>query len=282
MKFEIYDLACFLLAANGVDKHKGKTMKHFALFAVLAAALAANAQTNAISDAAAAAQTTPEPPIRLAVYGGGGAPGHYLFPALLKKVPDIEVEVLDGQRIRDGALDAFDLVLLPGGSGKGQGDSMGPDGVAKLKEFVASGKGYIGICAGAYVPMQQGFMNAKTKDPRWRRGKAMLDIEFSEAGLKIFGEKYKGIQTIKYANGPIMDVNISTNLPPVEVLAWFRTEVAEQGTPKGIQVNSPAIVLTTYGKGTMLVISPHPEQTPGLQGLMVEMIRWVGGKSRED
>ena len=244
-----------------------------------AAALAANAQTNATLTAAPA-NTTGEPSIRLAVYGDKGAPGHVHFPALLKKVPDIQVEVINGQQIRDGILDKFDLILLPGGSGKGQGDSMEPEGVAKLKEFVASGKGYIGICAGAYVPMQQGFMNAKTKDPRWRRGKAMLDIEFTEAGLKIFGEKYKGIQTIKYANGPIMDVNISTNLPPVEVLAWFRTEVANPGTPEGIQVNSPAIVLTTYGKGTMLVISPHPEQTPKLQGLMVEMIRWVGRKSR--
>jgi glutamine amidotransferase-like uncharacterized protein len=248
---------------------------------ILLAALAANAQSNITSKAASAAQPTPEPAIRMAVYGDKGAPGHFHFPALLKNVPDIQVEVINGQQIREGILDKFDLILLPGGSGKGQGDSMGPEGVAKLKEFVASGKGYIGICAGAYVPMQQGFMNAKTKDPRWRRGKAMLDIEFSEAGLKIFGEKYKGIQTIKYANGPIMDVNISTNLPPVEVLAWFRTEVAEQGTPKGIQVNSPAIVLTTYGKGKMFVVSPHPEQTPDLRGLVEAMVRFVVKKDKE-
>ena len=248
---------------------------------VLALALTANAQSNITSKAGAADQTKPEPTIRMAVYGDKGAPGHYHFPALLKNVPDIQVEVIKGQQIREGILDKFDLILLPGGSGRDQGNSMGPEGVEKLKEFVASGKGYIGICAGAYVPMQQEFMNAKTKDPRWRRGKGMLDIEFSEAGLKIFGEQYKGIQTIKYANGPIMDVNISSNLPPVEVLAWFRSEVAAEGTPKGIQSNSPAIVLTTYGKGKMLVVSPHPEQTPALKGLIEKMVRFVAKKSEE-
>ena len=41
---------------------------------------------------------------------------------------------------------------------------------------------------------------------------------------------------------------------------------------------TPAIVMTTYGKGTMLVISPHPESTPALHGLMVEMIRFVARK----
>ena len=99
------------------------------------------------------------------------------------------------------------------------------------------------------------------------------------SGLKLFGEKYKGLQDIRYANGPVMDVNISSNLPPVEVLAWFRTEIANPGTPAGIQVNSPAIVMTTYGKGTMLVISPHPETTPALRELMVEMIRFVARRA---
>ena len=242
--------------------------------------LAATVTANAQSSAPSTASSTNQPVYRVALYGDKGA-APQSFPPLLKDVPDIKFKVINGQQIREGILDNFDMILLPGGTGKGQGDSMGPEGVQKLKDFIASGKGYIGICAGAYVPMQQGFMNAKTKDPRWRRGKTTLQIEFSETGLKLFGEKYKGLQDIRYANGPVMDVNISSNLPPVEVLAWFRTEIANPGTPAGIQVNSPAIVMTTYGKGTMLVISPHPETTPALRGLMVEMIRFVAQKGRD-
>ena len=219
--------------------------------------------------------------IRLAVYGDEGAGGWKRFPPLVENDPTIEMEVLSGQQIRDGALDKFDLLIQPGGSGKGQAKSMGEDGVKKVKEFVASGKGYIGICAGAYFPIQQGFLNAQTKDPRWQRGVEFLKIEFSEPGLKLFGDKYKGLQEIKYGNGPVMNVNVYPDRPQVEVLAWYRTETAKNGSPEGIQINSPAILLTTYGKGTMLILSPHPEQTPELHGLMMEMIRFVAQKSKD-
>ena len=141
-----------------------------------------------------------QPKIRLAVYGDNGAGGWKRFPPLVENDPTIEMEVLNGQQIRDGALDKFDLIILPGGSGKGQGASMGPEGVEKVKQFVASGKGFIGICAGAYFPIQQDFLNAQTKDPRWQRGITHLKIEFSELGLKTFGDKYKGLQEILYGD----------------------------------------------------------------------------------
>ncbi|MBR6435203.1 MAG: hypothetical protein IKS45_01720, partial [Thermoguttaceae bacterium] len=70
-----------------------------------------------------------QPKIRLAVYGDDGAGGWKRFPPLVENDPTIEMEVLNGQQIRDGALDKFDLIILPGGSGKAQGASMGPDGV---------------------------------------------------------------------------------------------------------------------------------------------------------
>ncbi|MBR5161857.1 MAG: hypothetical protein IKW80_09545, partial [Thermoguttaceae bacterium] len=45
-----------------------------------------------------------EPSIRVAIYGDSGADGCKLFLPLLKDVPDIQMEVLNGQQIRDGAL----------------------------------------------------------------------------------------------------------------------------------------------------------------------------------
>ena len=66
---------------------------------------------------------------------------------------------------------------------------MQPAGVAKLKAFVKSGKGYIGFCAGAYFPIDQRFMdNAQIKTRNWQRGLAFLKIEPTDLGVKIFGE----------------------------------------------------------------------------------------------
>ena len=216
-----------------------------------------------------------EPAIRVAIYGDSGADGYKLFLPLLNDVSDIQMEVLNGQQIRDGALDKFDLIILPGGSGSGQTKSLGNDGVKKVKRFIESGKGLIAVGAGAYFTLQQDFINARTKDPRWQRGVTNLKIEFSELGLKIVGDKFKGEQEVSYCSGPVMDVNYSIIRPNVEVLAWFRTETALNGTPKGIQVNSPAILLTTYGKGTVVLISPRIEQTPSMKDVVINLIRHV-------
>ena len=201
--------------------------------------------------------------IRVAIYQDKGvakkAPP--LLAEILAKDPAFETQLVNGQDIRDGILEQFDLFLLPGGSGLGEAASMQPEGVEKVKEFVCSGKGYLGICAGAYFPMQQGFMNAKTKSPKWVRGQAMLEVELTEAGVEIFGEEFKEKQLIRYHNGPIININVDPNGPNVEVLSWFRTETSKGDAPVGIQVNSPAMVKTTYGKGHIITFSPHPESS---------------------
>lgn len=202
-------------------------------------------------------------PIRVAIYQDKGvarkAPP--LLMEILSEDPAFEAKCVSGQDIRDGILEQFDLILLPGGSGRGEAASMQPEGVEKVKEFVRSGKGYLGICAGAYFPIQQGFMNAETKSPKWVRGQAMLEIELTEAGLEVFGEEFKGTQIVRYHNGPIIHVNVDPNGPEVEVLSWFRTETSKGDAPVGIQVNSPAMVRTTYGDGHIVTFSPHPESS---------------------
>ncbi len=213
--------------------------------------------------------------IRLAVYGDAGAEGFKLFLPMFKGVPDIQMEVLNGQQVRDGALDKFDLLILPGGSGSGQAKSLDKIGIQKVKQFIASGKGCISIGAGAYFTLQQEFINAKTKDQRWDRGVTTLKMEFSELGLKIVGAQFKGLQNVQYSSGPVMKVNGDIAKPNAEVLAWYRSEIALNGTPKGIQVNSPAILLTTYGKGTVVIVSPRLDQTPAMTEVLLKLFRHV-------
>jgi hypothetical protein len=67
-------------------------------------------------------------------------------------------------------------------------------------------------------------------------------------------------------------------LDDFEPLTFFRTEVAENGSPPGIMVDSPAMVRGMCGKGRVLVSSPHPEQTAGLESFAERAVRWVTGK----
>lgn len=214
----------------------------------------------------------------VAVYcdkGTGGLEAAEIFSSILKDEPSFQVKPIMGDQVRGVYLDQFDIIVMPGGSGLGEAKSLQPVGVEAVKRFVYSGKGYLGICAGAYFPIQQNFIDAETKSPLWRRGKATLDIELTDLGKQILGDQFGNKVSIYYNNGPVMNVNLFKDRDDCQVLAWFRSETAKNGTPKGIQINSPAMLLAKYGKGTILTSSPHPEKTDGLQKMVVNQLKYL-------
>jgi hypothetical protein len=114
-----------------------------------------------------------------------------------------------------------------------------------------------------------GILNAKTVSSKWRRGQGEVKIE-GEA----FGEKLTD-RGVRYANGPIIKADVRKDLPAFETLVSFRTELAENDTPVGVMVNAPAMVRSSCGLGRVFTSSPHPEQTAGLEDLVVQAVRWT-------
>ena len=45
-------------------------------------------------------------------------------------------------------------------------------------------------------------------------------------------------------------------------------------------VNSPAMVQGRFGQGRVLISSPHPEQTPGLEIAVEHAVRWLGTRKK--
>lgn len=218
-----------------------------------------------------------ERPIRVAVYDdkGVGKGSAKLIYKRIQDNPEFVYRVVNGEDIRNDVLNGFDIVVLPGGSGRGEAKSMGEDGVEKVKQFVQSGRGYMGICAGAYFPIQQHFVNIERRSTIWVRGGAKLDIELTELGRKVFGEEFSGLLKCSYHNGPVVNINVDPNGTKVDVLAWFRSETAVGDSTPGIQVNSPAMVFTTYGKGPIITISPHPEGTKELHSFVPSALKYI-------
>ena len=58
------------------------------------------------------------------------------------------VEAVSGNEIKSGALDDFDILVCPGGSGS-PFDDLGMNGINRIRDFIENGGGYFGICAGA-------------------------------------------------------------------------------------------------------------------------------------
>jgi len=196
--------------------------------------------------------------IRVALFDDRGSAGKGV-PSVseqLAKAGDIEVATLDGGGIRAG-LSGYDVVA---------------------RRFVEAGGGYVGICAGAYLACD-GFswgikiLDAKTPSPKWERGHADLKIETTGAGQSLLGLPRESV--VLYHNGPVLVPAHNPAIPDFEPLVFFRSEISKSDDQAGLQINTPAIARGTFGAGRVLVSSPHPEQTPGMEGWIVRAVRSV-------
>jgi hypothetical protein len=213
--------------------------------------------------------------------GGTGGQGGAAVERILAGA-GMRVVRVGPEEIAAGSLTNFDVAVFPGGSGSKQAAAIGAPGREQVRQFVERGGGFVGICAGAYL-CTSGFewglklFDAKTISPKWQRGAGMLQMELTPAGRDIFGDRPM-LLDVRYQNGPVITRAEIEAVPDYEVLAFFRTEVAQNGAPAGVMLDSPAIAGGNFGQGRVLFVSPHPEQTPGLEDLVHRGAQWAAGK----
>lgn len=217
-------------------------------------------------------------PLRVAVYRGpgGGERGVENVTARAAQLPGASVTRFSAAEFGTRDLGEFDVVVFAGGRGGEQARELGPEGRAAVQRFVQEGGGYVGICAGAFLALagyegRLGLVDARTVSPRWRRGQGYVELELSPEGRSVLGG-IEGRFSVRYANGPVIEPLGRDDLPDYRVLAYFRTELAENDTPAGVMVNSPAVVESTYGRGRVILLSPHSEDTPGLEHLLPRVL----------
>lgn len=251
----------------------------------------------AIGSGAVFAQDAAPKLCRAAVYNDSGASPTCANASLeiLNATPNFEAENISAEEIRQGKLREFDVVLFPGGTGSGEAKALGDDGWRELRAFLQDGGGYLGTCAGAYMALVNesrstgSLIDAELQEGEWERGEAVLEIELTPEGKRVvdeFFEKddyfadadFSGRLNCAYQNGPIVHPAPSDKLAPYTILAYFRTEIAENDAPVGVQVDSPAIAVGEYGAGRVVICSPHPELTPNLNGFVPALVRYAAGR----
>ncbi|MFP6739282.1 MAG: BPL-N domain-containing protein [Planctomycetota bacterium] len=239
--------------------------------------------------AAAAARGIPPGELVLAaLYDGGGTGGNGVANVTRQLHPLSKVVLcnIGPSDIADGVLGQFDVSIFPGGSGSGIARAIGKEGRVHVQQFVRGGGGYLGICAGGYLAAANyqwslGIVDARTiTGKHWLRGRGKVKIELTEEGRRVFGD-FKLPLDVTFANGPIVSPAGLDQLPDFEPLAIYRTEHAENGSPAGLQVGTPAIVAGRCGSGRVISISPHPEATAGLEFFIPRAVEWVADRSPE-
>ncbi len=230
--------------------------------------------------AATPASASKSEPLSVAIYEGPGVGGK--GPQLIQKIltdRKQNTEIVSPDDVREGKLKKFDVVIFPGGSGSAESKGLGEEGLQQVRDFVRSGGGYVGVCAGAYLGTSRyewglKVIDAQTVDSKhWKRGSGMVQIELTDTGRQVLGNR-TGPFEIRYANGPLLGPFNDDALPDYEVLAYFRSELAENGAPTGVMVNTPAIISAPYNEGRVLLISPHAEGIDGLEFIIDNAVRW--------
>lgn len=240
-----------------------------------------------ICSAADAPATRPatRPTLRVAVYDDAGTTkkGVEAVEHCLTPETGYACKRVTAEQIRSGVLDRFDVLVQPGGTGGGQAKALAPEGRAKIKQFVDGGGGYLGICAGAYLASSDyewslHILNAKVVDrAHWARGIGTVQLKLSTEGCDRLAVAKEMIDC-HYHQGPLLAPDSKPDLPKYEPLATFASEIAQKGAPSGVMVGTTAAAASTFGKGRVIAISPHPEQTPGLEGMVRKAVDWVAAK----
>jgi putative intracellular protease/amidase len=198
---------------------------------------------------------------------------------------DVIAVAIGPEDIHEGVLDGLAAMVFPGGSGSGIARALEPAGVEKVRRSVADGRGFLGVCAGAYfansgVPTYTAMLPLNHHRP-WRKGKGLVKVELTPEGREIFGEEFAVLET-RFNNGPVYDeVNslVGTNASSHRVLARFQSATTDkEGVTHDVMVGSPAIVSGEFGQGRILAVSPHPESHPELNALLARALTWTIGR----
>jgi hypothetical protein len=233
---------------------------------------------------AAEEMKSPAKPIRVGVLTSAEKPGANTSQGLYIRILNDAGMVagpVSGEKVRNGALDELDIFIIGGGSGTGFNKSLGPDGGAKVEEFVKAGGGVLGSCAGGYSFVRGGsneilgyveVANAviiDNQNNRWARGVANVTLQPAGEGLSP--------REMFYANGPLWKVTDEPGFGRIEVLARFVTDVKKGKDPGGVMPGTPAILSGTLGDGRYVLFSAHPEfkWKQGNTPMIVDAARWV-------
>ena len=226
-----------------------------------------------------------QPALKVAVFADRGSAGIGALEwfRLVDESPEMELKLVDGQAVRDGVLEGQDLFVMPGGSSKKEFDSLGTNGVERMKEFLRKGGGYVGTCAGCCLLMDGPFKRARIMP--WNSSGSESATMFPTINVNAKGAAALGVKegphVVRYHGGPFLWATGNT-IPDANIEIWgtFDAEATLKG-PLNIKkkmYGAGAIVGGSYGKGRVFATSAHPEYFNSTLYLVKGAIEYVTGR----
>ncbi|PVX51888.1 glutamine amidotransferase PdxT [Balneicella halophila] len=228
--------------------------------------------------------------IQVGVFDGHGGAEVCKWEAkeAIKLDKDMEVRMITSADIAGGVLDELDAIIIPGGGGSRQYLNLGHENQERIKEFIKSGHGALGICAGAYLFSDtpeyscMGINGACAIDIEHdNRGHGLAKFSLTDEGKKLFPELAdRDLSYVVYYEGPVID---TTSNPAFTTFAMMESDVHTEGNaPANMTNNRPFFIASDYGEGRVFSSIAHPEATPGMRWIIPRIIRWTLKKDYVD
>ncbi|WP_321316344.1 BPL-N domain-containing protein [Labilibaculum sp.] len=200
----------------------------------------------------------------------------------LKIDPNIDCDIISASQIVSEEIYRFDAIVFPGGSGRGETQSLGETGMERIVQLVKEkGIAVVGICAGAYIMTEtpnypslnlNGFEAIDIEHDN--RGHGLVKFSLSEKGKEIFPElKDRKISFCQYYEGPVLVP--AKNRSGIELASMLSDVHTVEGSPENMTNNKPFIVISSVGKGKTASFVGHPECTPGMRWMLPRIVRWA-------
>lgn len=238
--------------------------------------------------------------MKIAFYMGRGAGVDFAKP--LEEVlawGGFGMDSLDDQDIRDGKLESYDALVVPGSPDAGECyyHGLGELGFEKIREFIRDRGHYLGVCGGAYLPLT----SYDTKNHTWldvvqatdtesldywRTGSAHVRCRIDAADHPIFAGVTAGSRNsvnVVYWEGPAIEIRggnvrqlghferlLSSGAEQKPYWDMFDNDLAKEAVDgyynpvtqkvfEELLENKTAFAEAEYGKHHILMYSPHPE-----------------------
>ena len=188
------------------------------------------------------------------------------------------MKFLDSKGFSEDLSTAVAHAIISGGDGFRIANALGKHGFAHLKGFIHQGGTYIGICAGAYLPLPSSvepfnqFNLSSTKIENISREDLPQDVSprvavrYGSCAVvhPVRGEVELGVED-KVLKAPLYGGPVFKEPETDDVLARYRgftdgTELhLDKGRAESIMIGKPAAVRSRHGKGILLLFGPHLE-----------------------
>ncbi len=241
------------------------------------------------------------PTKRTIVYAGRGSSHSWTWLAdLFEGNGVLSVRFFDSNEFISSLVsESVSVAIVSGGDGFAIADSLKGQGFRSLKEFILKGGLFVGICAGAYLPLPSSLepfsgFNISTTKIENIRCEAQRGIAYSPREAVPYGS----CSIVHPIRGPIeiTDGSRESIVAPLyggpvfkepkkdAVLMRYKAFTPEtelqldRAKAEAMMVNRPAVIRVTHGDGSLVLFGPHLEHPryPQANNLFLKLLGYDG------